>query len=45
MQIFDSQFEDSYKQFCRIFQSQTEAAEGEKSDLTDKVSVLKQQFD
>ena len=33
MQIFDSQFEDSYKQFCRIFQSQTEVPdEGEKSN-------------
>ena len=45
MQIFDSQFEDSYKQFCLIFQSQTEAAEEEKLNLTDKVSVMKQQFD
>ena len=45
MQIFDSQFEDSYKQFCRIFQFQNEVAEREKLDLTDKVSVMKQQFD
>ena len=45
MQIFDSQFEDSYKQFCRIFQSQTEVAEEKKSERAEKYSALKQQFE
>ena len=45
MQIFDSQFEDSYKQFCRIFQSQTEVDEEKKSEKAEKNSALKQQFD